>query len=271
MSCSETVPFSGSSKGPDLVVECELQTDSIVSATIYFAGNSSGEGPEYVTQTDSFQFYFGPASLGQGIQLVQDESNRKHFFLPPSLLDIESARSYRFSGKKAEENLFSSVLRIPPKVHIETLEGIIVRDENYPYQLLECSISLSGDPGFYPYLHISAKGTENESLSYVWDNNVFTYTLLKHRSGILVNNTSRPTNKFHFKLGLPENYSQDSISITIANVTDTYYYHNQYLSHNTSPLFHPQNPPIYPQNLKSENVRGVLSAAAVTQYFLKIK
>lgn len=271
MSCTETLPFSESSGGSDLVVECELKTDSTVSATIYFAGNSSGQAPVNITPSDSLFFYIGPASLGQGIQLIQDESNSQRFFLPSSQLQIESARSYRISGNKRGENLFSSVLRIPSKIQIESLDGIIVHDENYPYRWLECSMSLSGDPEFYPYLHISAKGIQNENLSYIPDDNVFVYSLLKHRSGILVNNTSKATNRFHFKLGLPENYFQDSIKITVGNITDSYYYHNQYLSNNFSPLVNLQNPPVYPQNLGSSHIRGVFSAAAVTQEFLKIK
>lgn len=254
-----------------LIVECELADDRSVRATIYYAGNTSGKKPSLIVPDDSLNFYMGLANLDVGHKFVQDEMEKEKYLVSSELLQIEPGKAYRFYGERYTESLFSKVLRVPQRVLMDSFHIKEIKTEVDNFIVLDCNIFLLGDPRQLQFLYIRAEGINDEPIEYEFDENSHIYRVLNHRKGFLVYNQVQAFPNLKFKLKLPADYSHKKIKLITGHTTDTYYYHNLYLSNSFGSTINQQNPPIYPSNINTTNANGIFSAASFSEHVLDIR
>ncbi len=272
LSCVDILPLSQLEDKQIIVAECELISSDSIIASIYYSGNTNGINPSPIDTSDGYLFSLGLANVDSGFQFTQNVQNPITLSIEKARLKIEAGKSYRFSGRNQFESLFSNVLRMPDSILLRSIEITNKMSSSSESMIFDCDIILDGHLRQYEFLHIEVIGKGEEEIKYDFNVNARYYKTLKHRGGFLVNNREIQANEIKFSIILPKDYPHKDVEIKLGNITDTYYYHNLYLSDNiSSSQFNPQNPITYPLNIESPKAIGIFSAATFSERFVPIQ
>lgn len=272
LSCVDILPLNHLEDKQIIVAECELISSDSIIASIYYSGNTNGVNPSPIDTSDSYLFSLSLANVDSGFQFIQNVQNPMTLSIETTRLKIEAGKSYRFSGRNPSESLFSNVLRMPDSILLRSIEITNKMSSSSESMILDCEIILDGHLRQYEYLHIKVIGRGEEEIKYDFSVNARYYKTLKHRDGFLINNKEMHANEIKFSIILPKDYPHKDIEIKMGNITDTYYYHNLFLSDNiSSSQFNPQNPITYPLNIESPKAIGIFSAATFSERFVPIQ
>jgi len=265
------LPLSQLEENRVVVAECELISGDSISANIYYSGNTIGANPAPIDTHDGYHFTLGLANVDSGFKFIQNKQNPFEFSIDKTTIKIEAGRSYRFSGRNQSENLFSNVLRVPDSILMGSIKITRNRSSSSESLVMDCEVVLDRGSSQYEFLHLVVEGRGNEKITYDFNDKARFYRSLKHRDGFLVNNKEMQSNVITFKIILPKDYPHENVIVKVGNVTDTYYYHNLFLSDNlSSSQFNPQNPATYPLNIESPQAIGILSAATFSEQVVVI-